>query len=136
MYLGHTFLGFFLNFEKFCQVQNNCFKWKFKEKSNLFSRNLAWQNNHNFSHKSLLFKIWLRFTFSSLQSSVENFWKLWKSVLFFISKFINLTVGKNKIGKNHEKPVSQAAHPVKVWACIWMRVIVPRVFASSPPETA
>ena len=76
VYLGRRFLGFFPNFEKLCQVQNNSSKWKLKGKCTLSSCNLAWENNHKFSHKSFLCKIWLRFTFSSIQPSVDKRSKL------------------------------------------------------------
>ena len=48
-----------------------------------------WENNHKFSHKSFLFKIWLRFTFSSLQPSVDNSFKLMAAMSF---SFQNLEI--------------------------------------------
>ena len=38
-------------------LQNNFCQWKLKGKSTLSSCNLAWENNHTFSHKSFLCKI-------------------------------------------------------------------------------
>ena len=47
------------------------------------------KNNLKISHISFLFKIWLRFTFSSLQPSVDNSFKL-MAAMFFLFKNLEI----------------------------------------------